>query len=71
MAANVSTKQNSSLQETVVFSVALDKGTNVNDVAPLTVTARYCDKDQVYEELCAHAMDKKERGFVELLESHI
>ncbi|XP_026479418.1 zinc finger MYM-type protein 6-like [Ctenocephalides felis] len=52
MADNVTTKQNAGLQEAVSFSVAVDESTDVNDIARLAVFARYCDKDQVYEELC-------------------
>ncbi|CAM1319473.1 Uncharacterised protein r2_g2779 [Pycnogonum litorale] len=52
MAVNVTTKQNSGLQEAVSFSVAVDESTDVNDIARLAVFARYCDKGQVYEELC-------------------
>ncbi|KAG8237993.1 hypothetical protein J437_LFUL017713 [Ladona fulva] len=51
MAENVTTKQNSGLQEAVAFSVAVGESTDINDVARLAVIARYCGKDQVYEEL--------------------
>ncbi|GFY51730.1 hypothetical protein TNIN_150451 [Trichonephila inaurata madagascariensis] len=40
MAENVTAKQNSGLQETVAFSIALDESKDVNDVA---VIARYRD----------------------------
>lgn len=53
MAENVTTKQISGLQEAIAFSVAVDDSTDINDVARLAVIARYCGKDQVYEELCS------------------
>ncbi|GFY03914.1 hypothetical protein TNCV_1196931 [Trichonephila clavipes] len=52
MAENVSAEQNSGLQETVAFSIALDESKGVIDVAHLAVIARYSDKNRIYEELC-------------------
>ncbi|GFV82518.1 uncharacterized protein TNCV_3983081 [Trichonephila clavipes] len=53
MAENAIAKQNSGLQETVTFSIALDESKDVNYVARVAVIARYCDKDRIYEELCS------------------
>ncbi|GFU57797.1 uncharacterized protein TNCV_1281451 [Trichonephila clavipes] len=51
MAENVNAKQNSLLQESVAFVVALDESKDVNDAVRLGVIARYCDKNRIYEEL--------------------
>jgi len=52
MAENVTVKQTTGLQQAVVFSVALDKSVDVNDVARLAIVVWCCDSDHLYEELC-------------------
>uniref|UniRef100_UPI00358FAF2C general transcription factor II-I repeat domain-containing protein 2-like n=1 Tax=Myxine glutinosa TaxID=7769 RepID=UPI00358FAF2C len=51
MAENVSAQQIAGLKDAVVFSIALDKSMDVNDIPRLAVMARYCDST-VREELC-------------------
>jgi hypothetical protein len=52
MAENVTVKQTTGLQQAAVFSVALDESVDVNDMARLSIVARYCDNDRIYDELC-------------------
>ena len=53
MAENVTTKQNSGLKKAVVFSVAVDETTDINDVARLAVIVRYCDKIKLMKNCAA------------------
>ncbi|XP_075058530.1 zinc finger BED domain-containing protein 5-like [Mixophyes fleayi] len=52
MAENIKLKQETALKETSVFSVALDESVDVNGIARLAIVARYCDNENIYEELC-------------------
>ncbi|GFS56027.1 uncharacterized protein TNIN_393721 [Trichonephila inaurata madagascariensis] len=53
MTENVIAKQNSGLQEALVFSIDFDESKDVNDVVRLAVVEQYCDKYQIYKELCS------------------
>lgn len=52
LAENVTTKQTTGLKQSLVFSVALDESTDVNDASRLAVVARYLENNHIYEELC-------------------
>ena len=52
IAENVNKQQKVVLKDTVVFSVTLDGSVDLNDVPRLAIVVRYCDSDEVREEVC-------------------
>ena len=52
MSTNVTEQQTVALKAPNVFSVALDKSIDINDISRLAVIARYCSNGEVREKLC-------------------
>ena len=45
-------KQTTALNETAVFSVAVDESTDVNEMPRVAIFARYCSSGKIFVELC-------------------